>query len=61
MDFASIDWHQVSLEYLEFSAIGKDFFNSLKVPESFSYPLTSACNTALYRDDVPDYARPPVR
>jgi hypothetical protein len=58
VDFASIDWHQVSAEYLEFSAIAKDFHYYLKIPESFHYPLSGACTTARYRDDVPDYAKP---
>jgi hypothetical protein len=45
VDFASIDWHQVSAEYLEFSAIAKDFFYYLKIPESFHYPLSGTSNT----------------
>jgi hypothetical protein len=58
VDYASTDWHQVSAEYLEFSAIAKDFHYYLKIPESFHYPLSGACTTARYRDDVPDYAKP---
>jgi hypothetical protein len=56
VDFASIDWHQVSAEYLEFSAIAKDFFCYLKIPESFHYPLTNTNNTAKYRDDIPVFS-----
>jgi len=57
VDFASIDWHQVSAEYLEFSAIAKDFFYYLMIPESFHYPLSGACTTVRYRNDVPDYIK----
>jgi hypothetical protein len=56
VDFASIDWHQVSAEYLEFSAIAKDFLHHLKMPESYHYPLTNINNTAKYRDDVPVFS-----
>ena len=45
VDDVTIDWHQVSLEYLEFSAIAKDFFYYLKIPGSVHYPLSGMNNT----------------
>ncbi len=60
VDVASIDWHQVSLEYLAFSAIAKYFNHYLSEVGSAHYPLSGACNTVLYRDDVPDYVRKPT-
>jgi hypothetical protein len=45
VDDVTIDWHQVSLEYLEFSAIAKDFFYYLKMPGSVHYPLSGMNNT----------------
>jgi len=55
VDVASIDWHQVSLEYLEFSTIASDFFHHLKMPDSIHYPLTKINDTAKYRD-VPAFS-----
>jgi len=60
VDHDLIQWHRVAKEYLEFSAIAKDFYYYLKHPESFHYPLNGGYNTVLYRDDVPEYARPPA-
>jgi hypothetical protein len=61
VDLTRIQWHQFIREYLEFSAIGKDFFYYLKMPESLHYPLNGGYNTVLYRSDVPEYARPPAQ
>ena len=49
MDLTQNEWHQVFTEYLEYTAIAKDYNYYLKHPDSFFYPLMKSENTTLYR------------